>query len=68
MIDLRLSVIHGRPSVNNCFKEHLLLNYWLDLTKLGRYDPYMALFNNCSDGSGQLHISLSQRLKIDFIR
>ena len=30
--------------VNNCFKRHLLLNYWLTLTKLGRNDPYMTLF------------------------
>ena len=42
--------------VNNCFKGHLLLNYRLDLTKLGRNDPYIALFNICSNGFGPLHI------------
>ena len=28
---------------------------WI-LTKLGRNDHYAALVNNCSNGSGQLHI------------
>ena len=37
---------------------------WLDFTKLGRDDPYMALFNNCSNGFGRC-ISRSHRLKID---
>ena len=43
--DRWMSVVR-RPScvVNNCFKRLLLLNYWLDLTKLGRNDPYMTLF------------------------
>ena len=36
-------------------------------TKLGRNDPYMALFNNCSNGSGPLHIyGRPHRLKKDF--
>ena len=30
------------------------------LTKLGRNDPYMALFKNCSNGSGPLHIDLGK--------
>ena len=30
------------------------------LTKLGRNDPYLALFNNCSNGSGPLHIKVTQ--------
>ena len=40
-------VIFGCPSCvfNNCFKGHLL-NYWLD---------YVALLNNCSNGSSPLH-------------
>ena len=46
--------------VNNFFKGHLLLNYWLDLTKLGRNDPNMILFINCSNGSGPLHIKVTQ--------
>ena len=29
--------------VSRAFKGHLLLNYWLVFTKLGRNDPYMAL-------------------------
>ena len=28
---------------------------WI-LTKLGRNDPHMALFKNCSNGSGPIHI------------
>ena len=33
----------------------------------GRKDPYMALFNDCSNCSSPLHIySRSHRLKIDF--
>ena len=32
---------------------------WI-LTKLGRNDPYMALFNNCSNGSGPLHIQVTK--------
>ena len=34
-------------------------------TKLGRNDPYIALFNNCSSGSGPLHIKVTQA-KTDF--
>ena len=37
---------------------------WI-LTKRGSNDPYMALFNNCSNGSGLL-LSRSHKLKIDF--
>ena len=33
--------------INNWFH----LTYSLDLTELGRTDPYIALFNNCSNGS-----------------
>ena len=39
--DRWMSVVRLASSVvNNCFKGHLLLNYWLDLTKLGKNDPY----------------------------
>ena len=42
--------------VNNCFKRHLLLNYSLDFDQTWQEWSYMALFNNCSNGSGPLHI------------
>ena len=32
---------------------------WI-LTKLGRNDPHMALFNNSSNGSGPVHIEVTQ--------
>ena len=41
--------------VNNYFKGHLL-NYWLDFYQTFRNDHYIALFNNCSNRYGPLHI------------
>ena len=38
---------------------------WI-LTKLGRNDPYMTLFKNCSNGSGPLHIKVTQAKNIYF--
>ena len=54
-------MIIGCPScvINNCFKGHLL-NYWLDFDQLGRNDPYIALFKNCSNGSGAMRIKVTQ--------
>ena len=47
------SVVSRASSVVNiCFKGHLLGF----LTKLGRTDPYMVLFNKCSNDSSPLHI------------
>ena len=28
--------------------------------KLDRNDPYMTMFNNCSNGSGQFHVKVTQ--------
>ena len=50
------SVRRASCVVNHCFERHLLLNHLLDLTKLGRFGPYMALFNDCLSGSGPLLI------------
>ena len=36
-------------------KDISLTTGWI-LTKLGRNEPYMALFKNCSNGFGLLHI------------
>ena len=48
-------VMH-RPSSTIASKDIFsLTNGWI-LTNLGRNDPYMALFKNCSNGSGLLHI------------
>ena len=41
--------------INNYFKGHLL-NYRLHFDQIGSNYSYMALFNNCSNGSGSLHI------------
>ena len=38
-----------------CYSTYSYTTRWI-LTKLGRNNPYMALLNNCSNGSGPLHI------------
>ena len=45
----------------------LIIAGWI-FTKLGRNDPYMSLFNICSNGYGLLHIKVSKvtQTKIDF--
>ena len=48
--------------VNNCFKGHL--NYFFDFDQFPGNDPFMALFNKCSNGSGLLHIKLTQAKSI----
>ena len=63
LFDVRRSssvVCHVWSVVINYFKGHLLLNYWLNLDKLGRNDPYLTLLNNCSNGSSPLHILIIQ--------
>ena len=59
-------MIFGCPScvVNNCFKVLSYTTGWI-LTKLARNDPYVALFNNCSNGSGPVYIQITHN-KIDF--
>ena len=49
-----MSVVH-RLSSTNSSKDISFSTGWI-LTKHGRNDPYMALFNDCSNGSGPLHI------------
>ena len=53
-----MSVLHCVSCiVNNWFKGHLLLNYWLDFDQTWQeLSLYMAPFNNCSNGFGPLHI------------
>ena len=66
----RLKVIVGCPSYIMCyqqllqtkFKGHLLISQtigWI-LTKFGRYDPYMAFFNKCSNGFSLFNAYLGQ--------
>ena len=56
-------VCHVSPTIASKGISYLT-TIWI-LTKLGRNDPYMTLFNNCSNGSGRLQTRL-HRLKIDF--
>ena len=53
-----MSVLHCVSCiVNNWFKGHLLLNYWLDFDQTWQeLSLYIALFNNCPNGFGPLHI------------
>ena len=44
-----------RPTSTIALKGIYLTTGWI-WTKLGRNDPYIALLNNCSNGSGPLHI------------
>ena len=65
--ELLWSLDPRRASSTIALKDISLTTGWI-LTKLGRNEPYMALFKNCSNGSGLLHIYIcrSHRLKIDF--
>ena len=47
-------LINWSSFVNNCFKGHLTTGWFW--TKLRRNDPFMALFNYCSNGLTLLHI------------
>ena len=56
------SVLHRLSSVLRCVSSTIALKdisskttCWI-LTKLGRNQPYMSLFKNCSNGSGLFHI------------
>ena len=61
------SLIVRRPSSTIASNDiSSLTTAWI-LTKLGRSDPYMDFFKNCSNGSGPLHIYVTQA-KIRFSR
>ena len=49
------SCVVSRPSSSIASKDIPLSTGWI-LTKFGKNDPYIALFNNCSNVSGLLHI------------
>ena len=49
-------VRRGRPMSTIASKDISSLISGLIWTKLGRMDPFIALFNNCSNGFGPLHI------------
>ena len=53
--DRWMSVVR-RPSSTIALKDISPLTTGWILTKLGRYDPYIALLENCSNGFGLLHI------------
>ena len=52
-------------TVSNCFKGHLLLNYWLDFDQTWQELYLMAFFDKCSNCLCPFHIKVSQA-KIDF--
>ena len=43
------------PSLIFASNDNISLTTGWSLTKLGKNDPYMALFENCSNGSGLSH-------------
>ena len=49
-------VRRGRPASTIASKDITCLTTGWIWTKLDRIDPYIALFDNCSNGSGPLHI------------
>ena len=51
-----MSVICRVSSTIVFFKDISSLTTGWILTKLGRNDPYMVLFNNCANGYGPLHV------------
>ena len=53
---LSLDVRRVSSVVNNCFKGSSPSTAGWIFTKLGSNKSYMALFNNCSNGYGPLHI------------